>query len=167
MSTISVNNINDGDAVTASSVNSQINTIVNDYNGNIDSTNLAPGSVGTSEVLDDNITDAKLVYGKVRSRQGGSATNWSAAGTTTYDYSGTNTFMQVGTIANDASPKAITFPTAFNQIPVVFVQVITGVGVSCYAIASSITATNFACQVVTDTGAANTAQTINWFAIGQ
>lgn len=41
MSTISVTNINDGDAVTAASVNNQVNTIVNDYNGNITDANIS------------------------------------------------------------------------------------------------------------------------------
>lgn len=41
MSTISVTNINDGDSVTAASVNNQINTIVNDYDGNITDANIS------------------------------------------------------------------------------------------------------------------------------
>lgn len=59
MSSISVTNINDGDAVTAASVNNQINTIVNDYNGNIASTNLANGAVTTVKITDANVTPAK------------------------------------------------------------------------------------------------------------
>lgn len=124
-------------------------------------------SVVSSNITADSVTDSKLVYGKIRSRQGGSATNWQTGGTTTYDYSATDTFFQVGSIASDASPKTITFPTAFNQNPAVFIQVTSASGANCYAHAGSISTTGFTCQVVTDGGAGNTAQTINWLAIGQ
>lgn len=51
MSTISVTNINDGDAVTAASVNNQVNTIVNDYNGNITDANIATGAaIGAQKI---------------------------------------------------------------------------------------------------------------------
>lgn len=51
MSTISVTNINDGDAVTAASINNQVNTIVNDYNGNITDTNVsASAAIGASKI---------------------------------------------------------------------------------------------------------------------
>jgi len=79
-------------------------------------------SVVTSSITADAVTDAKLVYGKIRSRQGGSATDWTTAGTTTYDYSATNTFIQVGTKALAAITTTITFPTAFTQKPEVFVS---------------------------------------------
>lgn len=60
MSTIAPTNINDGDAVTAASVNNQINTIVNDYNGNITAANLASNAVTTAKITDANVTNAKL-----------------------------------------------------------------------------------------------------------
>lgn len=51
MSTISVTNINDGDAVTAASVNNQVNTIVNDYNGNITDANIsASASIAANKI---------------------------------------------------------------------------------------------------------------------
>lgn len=63
MSTISVSNVNDGDAVTAASVNNQINTIVNDYNGNITSANLASNSVTTAKIINAAVTADKLATG--------------------------------------------------------------------------------------------------------
>lgn len=60
MSTISVTNINDGDAVTAASVNNQINTIVNDYNGNITATNLASGAVTDAKITANNLLATKF-----------------------------------------------------------------------------------------------------------
>lgn len=51
MSTISVSNINDGDAVTAASVNNQVNTVVNDYNGNITDANIsASAAIGAQKL---------------------------------------------------------------------------------------------------------------------
>lgn len=79
------------------------------------------------------VTASQLTYGKLRSRQGGSATNWTTTGTTTYDYSGTNVFTQVGSVlSTDAttnssngwyatSAQTVTFPIAFSQPPMVIV----------------------------------------------
>lgn len=60
MSTISVTNINDGDAVTAASVNNQINTIVNDYNGNITAANLASSAVTDAKITANNLLATKF-----------------------------------------------------------------------------------------------------------
>lgn len=51
MSTISPAQINDGDAVTAASVNNPINTIANDYNGNITNINIASGAAISADKL--------------------------------------------------------------------------------------------------------------------
>lgn len=125
MSLISFSNIQDGSTIDAADVNSPMNTIYNDYNGGIDSNNLADNAVTATKLANDNVTDAKLVYGKVRTRQGGSATNWATTGTTTYDYSTTNTFIQCGSIAITGTGLVdftVTFPTAFNQTPCVVVS---------------------------------------------
>lgn len=60
MSTISVTNINDGDAVTAASVNNQINTIVNDYNGGITAANLASNAVTDAKITANNLLATKF-----------------------------------------------------------------------------------------------------------
>lgn len=61
MANISPTNINDGDAVTAASVNNQINTIVNDYNGNVDNTNIKSGAnISGAKLADGTVTNAKL-----------------------------------------------------------------------------------------------------------
>lgn len=124
-------------------------------------------NVTTAKIADDAVTDAKLIYGKLRSRLGGSATNWITPGTTTYDYSATNTFMQAGTNLANASPTTITFPTAFNQVPVVVAILYSAIGVNCYISSILPTATNFSIQVVTDAGVANNAQGFMWIAIGE
>lgn len=125
------------------------------------------GQISTTGIVDDAITDAKLIYGKLRSRQGGSASNWQTTGANTYDYSATNTFIQVGSIAADASPKSISFPTTFSQNPIVFAIATSAVGANCFCHVGSISTTGFNVQVVTDGGAGNNSQTVNWIAIGE
>lgn len=168
MSTISVTNISDGDAVTAASINNQVNTVVNDYNGNITSANLASNAVTAAKITAANVTDAKLVYGKVRSRQGGSTTNWQTTGTTTYDYSATDVFIQTGSVACTSGAITVTFPTAFAQIPVVYASTTSAGTANTTTIVKSITATNFVIyQLVVSTGAGATTETANWIAVGQ
>lgn len=71
--------------------------------------------------LKDNIVAAaKLLYGKIRSRQGSSASNWggaAASGNTTYDVSDSDASVQVGTKTLTAQSTTITFPTAFVNVP--------------------------------------------------
>lgn len=124
-------------------------------------------SVVSSNITADAVTDAKLIYGKVRSRQGGSATNWITSGTTTYDYSGTDVFVQVGTIAITSNPQTITFPTAFNQVPIVIGSVNSGASFNCFVRFASHSATTVTASVYDDTGTTRTTETICWMAIGQ
>ncbi len=60
MGTISVSLPSDGDAIVVADYNTPINTIVTAINGNLDSDNLAANSVGTSEIIDASVTNAKL-----------------------------------------------------------------------------------------------------------
>lgn len=130
-----------------------------------DGTGIGNNAIATAKIADDAVTDAKLIYGKVRSRQGGSATNWSTSGSTTYDYSATNTFIQCGTRALTGS-TTITFPTAFNQVPIVVGTVITAGSLNAFARISAITSTTFTVQLISDSGA-NASETFNWIAIGE
>lgn len=132
---------------------------------NILGTNDASFNDGTG-IADDAITAAKLQNGVVFRRQGGSATIWSTAGTTTYDTSATAVKIQTGTIAVDATPKAVTFPEAFTYAPQVFTQVVTRTAANTFSPVESVTTSGFNVAVITDGGAGNTAQTVNWLAIG-
>lgn len=125
---------------------------------NIDLT-LAGKGTGTVDLP----TDFK---GKVHYRKGGSATVWGTAGTTTYDTANEKVLIQAGTTANSSSPTAHTFPVAYTYAPVVVANVVTASGANTFAVVSSVTASGFNCQVITDAGAGNTSQTINWVAIG-
>ena len=60
MGLISPQQISDGTTIDAADVNTPINTIANEFNGNIDSDNLAANAVGTSEIADGAVTYAKL-----------------------------------------------------------------------------------------------------------
>jgi hypothetical protein len=118
-------------------------------------------------VLPDSVTDAKLIYGKVRSRQGGSATNWSTSGTNTYDYSGTDTFTQVGSKTITTDNFVITFPTAFAQVPVVFVTPFLSTGSSnTWTEVIAVTATTMTIRNLSNIGVV-TSESVFWMAVGQ
>lgn len=173
MSLISFSNISDGTTIDAADVNTPFNTIYNDYNGGITATNLASNAVTTAKIADDNVTDAKLIYGKVRSRQGGNASNWAVAGTTTFDTSATDVFIQTGVIGTNAgADTTVTFPTAFTQKPIVILSVYGGNAGDTAITANSfaectgtISTTTFVCRTINTSGT-QTNQAVSWMAIG-
>jgi hypothetical protein len=129
---------------------------------------LASDVVETAKLKDDNVTDAKLIYGKIRSRQGGSATDWTSPGTNTYDYSATNTFTQCGAkIVTGATGTFITFPTAFSQKPLVFVSMLTAATQNVWARVRSVSTTQCEVGIMTDTTTGGTSEVVAWMAIGQ
>jgi len=65
MSLISYSKITDGSTVDASDVNTPLDTIYNDHNGGIDSTNLADNAVTTAKITDANVTTAKIADANV------------------------------------------------------------------------------------------------------
>lgn len=60
MSNISFTAITDGSSIDASDVNGPLNTIYDDYNGSIDSNNLADNAVTTAKITDANVTMPKI-----------------------------------------------------------------------------------------------------------
>jgi len=129
----------------------------------------------TNAALVGGITDSKLIYGKLRYRQGGSATDWNATGTTPYDYSAVNVFSQAGcAISTDnttnssngwfaTSSQTITFPVAFAQKPLVFV---TSLSDHAICTVNSTTASGFSWKARANTSIA-ASSTMMWVAIGQ
>lgn len=91
-----------------------------------------------ADSVDDTIAGNRVPA--VIRRQGGSATDWSSAGTTSYTPAMVR--MQAGTFSVPASssPTAVTFPVAFSQPPVV---IATGQGDTNIITISSITASGF------------------------
>ena len=59
MGIISVNDITDGTTADAADVNANINTIADEINGNLDANNLTTGAIGTAQISDGSITEAK------------------------------------------------------------------------------------------------------------
>lgn len=146
-------------------------------------TNAAAGSgptlsaTGGDTNIDMNVTPKgtglfKLPAGKtaglVRSRQGGASgdASWRTAGTTTTDTSAKATFFQAGTIAVTAVDFAVTFPTAFTQIPIVVANAVTA-GNNTFAIINGTSATGFNIRLINDAGVGTTGETANWIAVGQ
>lgn len=171
MATVSVTNINDGDAVTAASINNQINTVVNDYNGNITAANLASNAVTTAKVTAANITAAKLSHGVIYRRQGSTTgdASWYTGGTSNTDTSAKEVFIQVGSaIYPGTGTLTVTFPVTFNQVPLVFAQVTTAVSQNSWVRISAVTATTFSTQVfINNTTTTGDNQTFSWMAVGQ
>lgn len=68
---------------------------------------------------------APLYGGLVYKRQGGSSTDWSTYGLTTY--SPTSTLIQAGSISisitSNSGASSVTYPTAYTQRPLVFVSI--------------------------------------------
>jgi len=89
------------------------------------------GELVTKAIMDTHVRD-NLKYLKeqlstalqVTARKGGSATDWSATGTSNYTPSVAKSQTGVGSISFSASNSGnvvVTFPTAFANIPIVFV----------------------------------------------
>lgn len=140
----------------------------------VGSSEIAAGAVGTSELADDSVTDAKAGEHIIQfpERQGNSATDWQDQGTSNLDtgsivmYGGArNLVIQAGNA--DATAPNITYPFAYSDKPLVFVQCVTTENV--VAMVENITATDFDVHVVrkdeTDTGSAWTIL-ILWWCVG-
>lgn len=116
-------------------------------------------------LANDSVTDAKLIYGKIRSRQGGSATDFTTPGTTAYDYSGTNVLEQTGTrsLNTEGNDIQVTFDYPFGQKPHVFVQVITTNSANITTPVLNVLTTGFKIRSIGGDGSNEQA---NWRAIG-
>lgn len=144
-------------AIKPSSVPSS--AIVNEAVG---TTKIADDAVTTVKVADDNITAAKLINGIVKSRQGGSASDWSTIGTTTYDVSAENVITQCGTKAPSGLVTGVVFPTEFTNPPLVIASP-TGSGTnwsSWYVVSVTKSGFSFVCSDYTKV------TSMNWVAVG-
>lgn len=125
-------------------------------------------ALATGTGLDgDAVADSKLVYGKVRSRRGGSATDWTSPGTNNYSYDAVNTFIQCGAVTSgaDGADVAVTFPNAYSQKPLVIASITDIVNSNAYVCVDVVTTTGF--NVRNLTGGAAGGNVIGWIAIGQ
>lgn len=144
-------------AVSASSLNaSQLGsgTVPLERLSGITTGNLAADSV------DDTIAGSRVP--QFYRRQGGSATDWSSAGTSTQ--TPTSVRMQGGsfTVPSSSSPTTVTFPTAFSQPPLIVataqsdgvIVTVSSVGASSFGVLARLYNGNYPGAV------------INWVAIG-
>lgn len=115
----------------------------------------------------DAIVDSKLVYGKLRARRGGSATDWTTPGTTNYDYDAVNVIRQVGSVTSggDGVDVGVTYPVAYGQKPWVIASILNIVNSNAYVCNSAITTTGFNTRNLT-AGAAG-GNYIGWVSEGQ
>jgi hypothetical protein len=98
------------------------------------------------------------------SRQGGSSTNWSTAGTNSY--SEASTLIQAGAVTTSSSARVtVTFPTAFSQVPVVFASTVDA-SVLIFANIETISATTFTIDAF-NMSSARVVALVVWTAIGK
>lgn len=138
-------------------------------NKTIDASSNTISSIGTTSLSDDAVTAAKLQYGTVRSRQGGTTgdNNWYSSGTSNTDTTAKAVFTQVGRIGTSAgADTTVTFPSAFTYTPIVVAITSSAGGANSFAIVTATTTTTFTCRCIND-GGARVAENINWIAIGQ
>ena len=169
MGTISVTVPNDGETIDASDVSTPINTIVNAINGNLDSNNIAASGVATANIADDAVTAAKMLNGLVKHRQGGATgdASWDTQGTSNTDTSAKNVFIQVGSnVASGGVDKVVTFPVAFNQVPIVIATTSSATSRNVFTSVIATTTTTFTVRQLDDTGTTGS-EDFNWVAIGQ
>lgn len=128
------------------------------------------GTLGTNALDDDAVTAAKMLYGMVRQRQGGATgdASWDTEGTSSTDTSAKNVFIQVGSIVGTAgADKTVTFPVAYNQVPLVFATSSSASGFNTgRPIIVTKTTTNFVFRNLDETNTIR-AENISWIAIGQ
>lgn len=126
-------------------------------------------SVVTSNITAAAVTAAKLQYGIVRNRQGGTTgdASWATQGTSDTATSAKGVYIQVGSInSSAASDVTVTFPSAYAYAPVVLVTPTTA-ATNSFGMALSASTTTFALRSINRTDGSRTAETYNWIAIGQ
>lgn len=124
---------------------------------------MANTSVGTAELVADSVDDTKAGnrVPQFYRRQGGSATDWSIAGTSTQTPTAVRIQGGVRT-STGSSIVTVTFPTAFSQPPI-FVATANGPGVMIGI--NGVSATQAVVEMVGHAGGGS-ANEFNWLAFG-
>lgn len=122
-------------------------------------------------VANNTISPASLLNGLIAQRQGGTTGNasWQTNGTSNTNTSTTNVFIQVGVGNISANETAVTFPVAFNQIPIVIGAPNTATSQNSSFRARSVTTTGFIALLTNNSTASTpvTNENFAWVAIGQ
>lgn len=111
------------------------------------------------------INSAQMTNGLIKYRQGGTSgdASWLTNGTTNTDVSAKNTFIQVGSAAATALSTNVTFPVAFNQVPIIMGSISGGAAAysQWYIVSQSTTGFSFVCSTYANVSS------FSWMAIGQ
>lgn len=130
-------------------------------------TTLGFGQVVAAGIAVDTVDDT-IVGNRVPAltrRAGGSATDWSTYGTTTY--TPTSVRMQAGAVlSNGSGVSTVTFPVAFSQPPLVFLQGADPVAYGSVTVVSAISTTQFSFFARDNYSTGIRQLPINWLAIG-
>jgi hypothetical protein len=121
-------------------------TLAKMASNSVDASKIVDGSVGTAELADGGTTYAKLApgAGKLTNRQGGSATNWSTAGTTNYVPTAVRNQCGVARVLVGTQGIAVTFPVAFSNVPIVVIsEVENGNATTAFITVNNVTASGF------------------------
>lgn len=135
------------------------------------SSNVRPAfmnELGTEERFTTNGGVTGALRGLVAQRQGGNSgvATWQSSGTTNTDTSASNVLVQMGRGTSSAGGGVtITFPTAYSQPPLVFVQIEGGGGSNYAAVDTTPTTSGFNFAVWTLAGALAVKE-VAWLAIG-
>lgn len=120
-----------------------------------------------SGLNDDAVTAAKMKYGMIRARRGGTTgdNSWGTGGTSNTDTSAKDAFEQVGAVVGAGSgvDVAVTFPVAFTVVPVVFTTPQTANAANVTVAVNTVTTTSCNIRQIGGTGV----ETIGWRAVGQ
>ena len=124
MGLVSFTPVVNGNNAQASDVNDPLNTIYDEFNGNIDQNNIADNAiitakinnaaVTTAKIADANVTSTKLAEAFLRLRRQDNTTNSAPTGYLIQSGWG----FVTGTSSNTGT-KTVTFPTAFSAAPIV------------------------------------------------
>lgn len=101
---------------------------------------------------------------KLYGRQGGSASNWLTNGTSNYTPTSVNIQAGSASISTGATGVAITFPTPFSNVPLIFLSLTHEESITLSAYFNSQTASGFTAKL--NTAPVDFPAYVNWLAIG-